>query len=186
MLKKMSGFECEGEPFKVPRLAISEWGPRLWGAAEIYAQLYPVSPSAADKEFAHNFYKASGVLHTLVPCPACKVHYNEYASTTPPDTSGQEPLIRWVLEAHNRVNRQNGKPEWSFEKLMCSYRGAGHLSKPRAHAPRRDTGGRGPYRRGRAAAISVAVVASLAILGYLGLLYSKREIVPRKGQDVSP
>jgi len=181
----MSGFECEGERFKIPRLAISEWGPRLWGAAEIYAQLYPVSPSAADKAFAHNFFKASGVLHTIVPCPACQAHYNEYASATPPDTSGQEPLIRWVLEAHNRVNRQNGTPEWSFEKLMCSYRGPGQLSKAQAHAPQRKTGGRQPYRPGRVAAISIAVVASLAILAYLGILYSKREKVPRKGQNVS-
>ena len=83
-------FQCEGESFSAPKLSIDEWGPRLWGAVEVYAQLYPDTPTRENKAFAQKLFEKNGVLHTLVPCPSCRAHYNEYAAQFPPDVSGKE------------------------------------------------------------------------------------------------
>jgi len=73
------------------------WGPDFW-------------------RFIHLFAKndVGRDLFTLlkVPCAKCQADY------TPP--TDDEPLFQWSLDAHNRVNKQIGRDEWTIEQLDAS------------------------------------------------------------------
>lgn len=119
-----------------PELDISVWGPRTWGVAEQYAQMYPWIPSEADKADAINLFKENGAFSKLVLCPTCVRHYNTYARENPPAVDSREAMIRWILRAHNLVNQRNGKPLWTYEQVNRRFWGPTWRSAFRAQQSR--------------------------------------------------
>lgn len=105
------------------RLHPHQWGPHLWGIMELTAQLYPWVPSETDKKLAYERYKANGTFIQLSVCGICTNHYNSFVYKKPPALANREALVRWVLEAHNKVNIQNGKRTWTYEEVNASFWG---------------------------------------------------------------
>jgi hypothetical protein len=114
-----------GRTTAAPKLELKTLGPIVWGAAEIYAQLYPWVPSAEAKQKATDFFKEDGEITKMLVCNICKSHYNEHARNNFPNVESRETLIKWVLNAHNQVNKRNGKSQWTYNQVNESYWGKG-------------------------------------------------------------
>lgn len=107
----------------------AEWGPILWtllhGLAERSGK--PVVPMYAEDErraWLH-FFKQTG---EIIPCPACKEHYNKYLEHHPIDALKTLPLSKlndwvrtWFWEVHEWVNDTLGKPPFPKSDLTAKY-----------------------------------------------------------------
>ena len=93
------------------------WGPPFWMTMHILALGYPKSPSYSEKRAAKQFYES---LTHLIPCPVCKLHYQEHLKDLPvtPSLDSRTDLFRWTVEIHNRVNKDLGKPEYTEQDAM--------------------------------------------------------------------
>lgn len=83
-----------------------ELGRSSWTLIHTMAVNYPKSPTIEERTQATAFFSSLG---TLYPCSRCRDHFDRYISVNPPDVSTREKLLLWTCEAHNEVNRRNGK-----------------------------------------------------------------------------
>lgn len=109
-----------------------EWGPLLWtllhGIAEKAGR--PITPMYAEEE-RHlwlPFFKQTG---DIIPCSACKEHFETYLAQHPIDALKHMDLremhdwIRtWFWEVHEWVNHTLSKPSFPFDDLPTTY---GHV-----------------------------------------------------------
>jgi len=102
----------------------SIWGASLWKILHIAAQ---VSNSKGVIPLWRGVFDA---MRTGLPCPDCSAHYNAWYKARPlqfsliPMTgSTRGPIVNWILELHNNVNRRTGKPTWTGAQLAGSYGG---------------------------------------------------------------
>ncbi len=98
------------------------WGPPAWEFIHTVALGYPSAPSHTDKTNYRNFYTNIG---NILPCPVCQIHYNEFLSGRLLDLDealeSTESLFNWTVDAHNNVNRHNGKKIWTFAEAVEKY-----------------------------------------------------------------
>jgi len=106
-----------------------EWGPLLWkllhGLAEKSGK--PITSQYAEEE-RHiwlTFFKHTG---DIIPCNACKEHYDIYLREHPVDVLKHMKLHdihnwirRWFWELHEWVNDTYKKPSFSFDDLSSMY-----------------------------------------------------------------
>ena len=95
-------------------MEVQHWGPAGWQFMHAVTFGYPEQPSMADKAHALNFFKSVGY---VLPCDKCRAHYNDEVKRNPPDVHSRDSLSRWLVKVHNKVNRENGKSEWSHEDV---------------------------------------------------------------------
>ena len=108
----------------------AEWGPLLWcllhGLAERAGS--PTTPMFLEDERRAwlNIFKETG---EMIPCPTCKSHYQEYLKANPvialkslPHSERKDWVRRWFWKLHNSVNSRLGKPEFSYDNLLTSYK----------------------------------------------------------------
>lgn len=97
------------------------WGPHQWFMMHIISFTYPEEPSPYDKR-VYNDYFAS--LKNVLPCDACKKHYNTYFMQHPigPHLDRRKDLIQWVIDIHNFVNKKTGKQELTYDEVMYIYK----------------------------------------------------------------
>lgn len=96
----------------------SEWGPRLWNFLHACSFAFPSNPSPEQVEAFETLLKT---LQTLLPCPHCRLHFNEYLEKCPPDTSCGDTLKDWLIDFHNAVNERLGKPVLTKEQAQAKY-----------------------------------------------------------------
>ena len=67
-------------------------------------------------------------LKTGIPCPDCSAHYNAWVSRhglrfSLVGDGIRGPIVRWILDLHNDVNRRTGSPSgvWSVKQVMETY-----------------------------------------------------------------
>ena len=110
-----------------------KWGPAGWEFIHSVALGYPNSPSLADKDRYRTFFVSIG---GVLPCPVCRGHYTEFFEQTRVlfEHSLDSPtlLFEWTVDAHNNVNRHNGKSEWSYEQAINRYHSIYVRSKPKS------------------------------------------------------
>ena len=58
----------------------------------------------------------------MIPCELCRTHYIQYLEVAPPDLSGRNALVKWTIDLHNKVNKQLGKPVYSYSKAITLYK----------------------------------------------------------------
>ena len=80
----------------------ASWGPIMW------RQLHDRPQQAADdlsreREWIEGFRAA-------IFCEACRWHFTQYLSISPPDFTSAQTYFRWSWSAHNAVRRRQGKP----------------------------------------------------------------------------
>ena len=91
-------------------LGPSIWGPHLWKTLHMISISYPNEPNEEQKKnyrtFFENFYQ-------VIPCSICSNNYINNLKELPitNDTmKNQENLVKWVIDIHNIVNKELGKP----------------------------------------------------------------------------
>lgn len=65
-------------------------------------------------------------LQTALPCPACGKHLKEHMLEDPiePHLGSRDALVTWMVNLHNKVNRDRGVREWGVDEVVVAYQRA--------------------------------------------------------------
>jgi hypothetical protein len=111
------------ESYKFPPIGMGPavWGPIFWKTMHIVSLGYSAHPTAEQKTAAVHFYRS--LMH-MIPCPICRAHYSHFMDAMPvEDAVGtRDDLINWVFHLHNKVNKELGKPEITFDHYVAHMR----------------------------------------------------------------
>ena len=97
------------------------WGPPTWFFLHTTALNYPYQPSPLQKHYFKQFLiNLGGVL----PCQVCQDHYNKNLLKYSIDEAVQskDKAFKWMVDIHNAVNKQLGKPIMKLSKAYEKYR----------------------------------------------------------------
>jgi len=97
------------------------WGPSGWFIIDSICLSYPSNPTVLDKQQYKNYFYA---LPYVLPCTKCRKHFNEYITNNPLDEyvlQSRDNLIKWILNAHNNVNKNNNKKYIGIEEFYSFY-----------------------------------------------------------------
>lgn len=86
-----------------------EIGNAGWTLIHSIAANFPEEPTENDQRYAKLFLKS---IAKLYPCKRCQHHFDKYLAASPPDVSSRNAFVVWACDAHNDVNRRNGKREF--------------------------------------------------------------------------
>ena len=97
------------------------WGPPAWTFLHTVTYNYPENPTDDDKRNFYNFFMS---LQHVLPCNKCKAHYRQNIQKYDLSESldSRENLVKWLIDLHNNVNKDNGKPIWSYSEVYNKYR----------------------------------------------------------------
>jgi hypothetical protein len=106
----------------LPTVDTSVWGAALWQV------LHTASVATRGRQHIQPWRNLINALKTGLPCPDCSAHYNAWVSGHGIRFSSSRdgirlPIVRWVLDLHNDVNRRTGSPfgSWSVGQVMAAY-----------------------------------------------------------------
>jgi len=93
------------------------WGPSAWYFLHSLTYSYPVEPSLDDKKAIENFFDS---LSLLLPCTVCKTNYREHFTESPirEHSGSRETVVKWLIDIHNKVNIDTGKPKVEYETIL--------------------------------------------------------------------
>jgi len=96
------------------------WGPHAWIFLHSITMNYPKNPSEQDKHVYFKFFKS---LENVLPCEKCAYNYSNNLKKLPiePALENRDKLIRWLIGIHNEVNRETGKPPYTYEQVIDEY-----------------------------------------------------------------
>jgi len=105
------------------RSNISSWGPSAWTYLHTCSFAYPEDPTPTDKSNMYNFliYFAK-----VIPCKRCRIDFSEYlnkhiSNEESKPFKNRDSLSRFLVEAHNEVNRKLNKRVVSYEVVKSWY-----------------------------------------------------------------
>lgn len=80
---------------------------------------YPRFPSQKTKERYLSFFKT---LAHVLPCPACRREFSHETEQLTMETfRDMTTLSKWLVEAHNRINRRLGKATVPYAIVLRRY-----------------------------------------------------------------
>ena len=97
------------------------WGPNGWFFLDSICLSYPLTPSNEIKENYKSFFN---LLPKILPCDKCRNHFKQYITKYPLNDNilkSKDSLLLWILNAHNNVNKINGKNIITFEQFKEYY-----------------------------------------------------------------
>ena len=96
------------------------WGPHGWKFMHYVSLGYPQQPTENDKRNYKEFYSN---LKNVLPCKTCAMNYERNLTELPIDNALQsrDSLVKWVIDIHNKVNSELGKPIVSPEDALQLY-----------------------------------------------------------------
>ena len=97
------------------------WGPFGWFFSDSICLSYPNNPTQNEKQQYKNYFYA---LPYILPCTKCRKHFNQYITKYPLNDyvlNSKDNLIKWVLGAHNNVNKINNKNNITLEEFYSYY-----------------------------------------------------------------
>ena len=105
------------ESFPPIGMGPSVWGPIFWKTMHIVSLGYSNFPTETEQQAAIHFFES---LQYMIPCPICKEHYKHNLELMPVKDAikNKQTLIRWMYNMHNAVNKQLGKPEYSWRDFI--------------------------------------------------------------------
>ncbi len=95
------------------------WGPSAWHFIHAVAMTYPKDASEAKKRAYQEFFSA---LPIILPCEICGSHLFEKIEKNPPPYTNSKEMFQWTVDLHNSVNKENGKPELTFDEALAEFR----------------------------------------------------------------
>jgi len=119
---------CNIEKINVPQTY--EWGPPIWKvmhSMSLKAGTCSVDSMRADEIRA--WTALIPALGPMLPCEECRGHFATWIAAHPikpfltvPYSEKGEWIRRWLFDLHNDVNRRTGKPAFSYDQLIPTYR----------------------------------------------------------------
>ena len=98
------------------------WGPHAWFTLHSISMALP---NKVPKETQKNLLDFMRSFGGLIPCNTCKVNYKRHLSEELPplkdNVQTRELFAKWLIDLHNIVNREIGKPEMSYEAVVEKY-----------------------------------------------------------------
>jgi FAD-linked sulfhydryl oxidase len=107
-------YDGEGYWEKQDAPDIIELGQAGWTLLHSVAAYYPPNPSRQHQERMRSFLS---LFPHLYPCKVCAKDFEETMEEIPPELESRDALSDWMCRAHNRVNRQLGKPLFPCERV---------------------------------------------------------------------
>lgn len=96
------------------------WGPKFWFSLHSISMTYPYDPDEEDKKRYKSFYE---LLEYVLPCALCRINYSKNLKNYPIDRhlKNRKSLVYWVVDVHNMVNVENGKPTLTYSEVIDLY-----------------------------------------------------------------
>ena len=96
------------------------WGPPGWTFLHSITMNYSKNPSEIDKQIYYNFFKS---LEKVLPCERCAYNYSLNLQKLPLESAleNRDKLVRWLINIHNEVNKETGKPIYTYEQVIDEY-----------------------------------------------------------------
>ena len=96
------------------------WGPHGWKFLHYVSLGYPDKPTDKDKIYYKNFFYS---LQNVLPCEKCAQNYKKNIIEYPIDNhlQNRDSLVKWVIDIHNKVNYELGKPQLDYEEAISIY-----------------------------------------------------------------
>ena len=97
------------------------WGKSAWIFLHSVTMAYPVCPTELDKRNMRTFFMS---LQNILPCPTCKENFVKHMDQLPLTNNvlgSKEKLIKWLIDFHNLVNKDNGKKQMSYDDVQTLY-----------------------------------------------------------------
>ena len=94
------------------------WGPYGWKFIHFVALAYPNKPSNIDKENYKIFFES---LSHVIPCSLCADNYKDHLRIYPLTDEildNKQNLVKWSVDMHNLVNKENEKEVYSYDKAI--------------------------------------------------------------------
>jgi len=104
------------------------WGPHAWMFLHSVTLAYPENPTDIDKTNFEMFFNS---LLPVIPCKKCSDNYKIHIVEDPISNhlDNKENLVKWLINLHNKVNRLNGKKDYTYEEVINHYKSLYSLSK---------------------------------------------------------
>ena len=104
------------------------WGPHAWMFLHSVTLAYPENPTDIDKTNFEMFFNS---LQPVIPCKKCSDNYKIHIEQDPISNhlNNKENLVKWLINLHNKVNRLNGKKDYTYEEAINHYKSLYSLSK---------------------------------------------------------
>ena len=98
------------------------WGPHAWFTLHSISMALPDKVPEETQKDLLDFMRSFG---GLIPCNICKTNYNRHLSEELPplkdNVQTRELFSKWLIDLHNVVNKETGKPEMSYEAVVDKY-----------------------------------------------------------------
>ena len=96
------------------------WGPKTWFFLHSITFNYPINPMPKDKENMLSFVLG---ISKILPCLQCRKHFEEYINQTNfvQAMESKESFVKWMIDAHNNVNRITNKKILSYKEVINIY-----------------------------------------------------------------
>lgn len=95
------------------------WGPHGWKFIHMIALAYPLTPTAEQKLHYREFFT---VLQYILPCSICANNYAKHFTEDLPFNdevlANRDNLVKWTIDVHNLVNKENGKKPIPYEEAL--------------------------------------------------------------------
>jgi len=98
----------------------SVWGPHGWRFLHYVSLGAPDQLNESEANQYRNFYES---LQYILPCKSCAQNYAKNIIEHPIENhlKTRDDLVRWVIDIHNRVNRELGKREYTISEAIESH-----------------------------------------------------------------
>lgn len=105
----------------MPGLSIREWGPSVWNTLHSFAHTCPIEQDVQQQEETAEFLR---LFCKRLPCPKCRDHFREFLDEhlTMDAVSSRDKLVKLLNDAHNEVNKRNGKRVYTLEEHYAVYK----------------------------------------------------------------
>lgn len=98
------------------------WGRAEWASLTAEAFAFPKKPTPKQIDAA---CKRVSSLKYMLPCGKCRTHWRQNLKKHPLrpvlEAEGGAGFRKWIVDMHNRVNRDNKKPEMAFGHVCKRY-----------------------------------------------------------------
>jgi hypothetical protein len=114
-------FEINFKIFKI-KMNATKYSQELWNILHTLSANYPPNPTKGEQ---YEMKLAIVGLPALLPCGKCQNHIRQWnlqhINQLDSIVASKNKLFNYFLDLHNKVNKENGKLEWSFTRAAKFY-----------------------------------------------------------------